>query len=781
MQDYSGSTAGCEYYHDMCGALFEDFKVDANKSGSIIRLGLWDDRCQETTEKELWNIWENREGRRSTCPQQIPLWIKDNLPQGSVIHLWLITDGQIGRRDIEEARSANQGIKYAEVKFFIYNRDIDDISVGLGFVQEKITVFLNEEDAVVASLSFDYDAVNKDNFEKKQPELYAHVGLMAMTKPAQAVAELEQIKKLRDRILRDVLPSKGANEVPTSFSTRKEDIIEVVKKMPFFRALEEKAGESIDGFFSTLINRIHVGQKGSYSFSTINYKSKMDKMINQPLANEPIEEEVESDYEYLEPITLETEGNTAMLLLRVTNLIEKVWKNGSSSKFHSLISCPLFAKSFVDDSVDHVVSVESFNSLPTIGEVKKSPYTRADVFGGIVIPMDGEDRLDVWNDYVIAKTFFDGKKVETMSLWYYVLLASAREKEWVPKQFIARLEEYAYRRMGKSRVPLALSTLPLDPKERVPVDFCLRYCTDISACLFAEDPVLFKMERLRQFAGVASMMLEILQHYRHVIDVDFVRRRSFVLLLSNALKRLPRWKDKALHVLSMLFEEESLGKIKFLTTQVKDMSKAKYLHMIGEEFHLKPIPLDYDGKEGCPVKGFVHATCEWEDGSARLPSLCNKTWRPPFVLTAPNNEAEPYYTRLKGMKEVTFSTDNTIVFTEPRGIDFSKLISCFQQYIDYVRSENKHPTLEEYASFVHKKKRFVTVNKVTKVRLFPRGIVKVVQEVYSMYKDARENDTVEAFLKKVTRSVTIEDRIQMEGAHIADVKAFVEDAKRQIK
>lgn len=86
---------------------------------------------------------------------------------------------------------------------------------------------------------------------------------------------------------------------------------------------------------------------------------------------QPVKPDLDIDLESLEDlpekcsffdaVTLEVEQSTPVLLLQITDLIDKFWVNGNYTKFRRVADCPLFGQ--FEECMGHVFSIETVKQL----------------------------------------------------------------------------------------------------------------------------------------------------------------------------------------------------------------------------------------------------------------------------------------------------------------------------------------------------------------------------------------------------------------------------------
>lgn len=274
-----------------------------------------------------------------------------------------------------------------------------------------------------------------------------------------SLIEVEKLSALKQRLLKSIIDEINESDVieskyPKFQSKLKEDMLETLKSCQFYKNLTisnvKNLREKIDASISTLINYIH-NKHRSLHFENlkVEYKqSKMDCIAEEP---EPAIDNLDDLDKCIlfDAVTHENEENVPVLLLSITDLIEKYWMKGNYSKFRAVMDCPLMAK--LDNCVGHVYLYHTFKSLCSSDNLLINPLTNQQIYGGLIF----DEAADSWNDYVLTMSFFRGKKVDTcLALWYYVIWDNAQNKSWIESSVVDLIRTYAFRRLERAQVRL---------------------------------------------------------------------------------------------------------------------------------------------------------------------------------------------------------------------------------------------------------------------------------------------------------------------------------------
>jgi len=790
--DCSGSTGGSSNYFTLASKYLKEFAEDKSSSESIFLL--WDDKCILSTMDEIESICKEKVGYGGTQPSRIVSWLISNYPAVEV-ELWLITDGQIGTIELNRCASLNPNVSYSKIKFIVidsgtgsvcgYNNRAD-LSVGATFFSgSQVELFWNEKlvKEINTSKPFDYDKVNVDNFDDYWDDLRDFIKFKFMGSDRHSLEEVKQLTKLKMRLLEDFSnrrtsanSNKEHKKKSINFSKikLKSAILAKMKEMEFYEALTNSGKkdfrQNLDAKISTLINYIHNKENRNYGFESlkVEFKCEQTKTVNK----EP-EPDLDSlkdvpPCKFFDAVSLEDEG-TPVLLLNKTDFIQSYWIDQSFSKFKAILDCPLFAK--IESSIGHVYSVETFLSLckeysssqddylsdddhDDDDFLLEDPLSREKVYGALIFCAVA----DRWNDYILSKTFFRGKRFRTcLPLWYFLIYKSASQKEWIEAEVVETLKAYAVRRMNAAKVPLALGTLPLDPAEIVPLHVALYYCTEGSSKLFGEHPTLFPQERLRMYHSVAGVMLEIVSLIGGIedgIDEAYVMQRSRVLGLVSQLKRIRQKTEKAICILKKAFHVTSHG---ILTNKIKDKSYLRYLNLLRYS-HKKVIPLNVLDRSLVDFRHYVVLPYKFEIN--KKVTISRRTCRPRFVLYDKRGQPLSYYRELtEYVKKAQATADGKVeIDSAPvKRLEQNLVVSHCKLYIDVTAKLKKFPTWEEYVEYA--RKRYLMLG--DKIFLHFPDVEDHLQHFFQLYSSL--NVDLEDFLAKSDSSIGTVKRVQMEG------------------
>lgn len=793
-KDFSSSTAEDEFFHSNGLETLKQFKHDVENiqnelllagepltNSKIIYLH-WGDDCFEVDEEKAIEAYKNLEhGNMWTMPTTIIKWIHDNCEncdncgvKNNVKLLYIITDGRIDASMAESCFNWNRHMKYESVVFHAINFDEEeiDMSVAASFFKNRCKVYRNEElfDDVDVSEEFDYTTINIDNFKAEKDNLKSFIKLKYIgqkTRDDRSLQEIDKLKELRNRLFATLTP-KPKTEINLDTKDRQAFLTEF-KNTDWFKNLNATAQDNknkIEKFFSTLINYI-ISEKKSYAFDSLKYENKFYNSVEE----EPIVEitfEAEQAIEFPD-IILDDEKGIPVIILTEFNLLNKIIFHetkdtdkvspASFNKFKRAIDCPLFLlkDSDLTESIGYFYTLNVYKQLLE-KTTRTEPRTRKPFHGGLVLT--NTDVFDKYNDYIVAATYFNFKKINyTAGLFYYVLWKNCENKEWMDRNVVEQLKKYTMRRISETKCRIGLSSLPLDPHHNTSLLTALWYCIDLSSCLFKNDPLNFYQERLRMYHSVADYMIEILQYFNYDLELESIEKRVDMIRHVMILKKMPRYEDKVYFLLKNIFKTEK----GFLISKIENPSNINKLNYL--KLHHKEMLDDEIIKEKVHLNDYIHLMYfEGDLGKSNTGNvtfeICEKTFRPFFII----DENKSFYTELiKITKNIVINNDDDkdkieITYEPITSLEFCKILSMYNLFINFVKGSKKYPTFEEYIEYIAKRKKYYK----RLVTIFAPNTYNDAMDVYELYQNIVSKVDVNTFIEVIKKYVKRSERIKAE-------------------
>ncbi|CAG9574279.1 unnamed protein product [Danaus chrysippus] len=811
-KDFSASTDHIAHYHSNGLKTLEDFKKDVGRIKSelentekdgeskIIYLH-WGIRCEEVDEDTTRRTYIDKRGDHcGTCPHTIIDWLKENNICGGdhkIKLLYIVTDGQIDGRSVQNCFEKNEDMLYEVVVFHAFNERMHniDLSVASSFFKSRCEVYKNYDlsDSTNISEEFDYNGINIDNFAVQKDKMKSYIKLKFLAKNKHnhlALREVEKLKDLRARLFKELSSTEERIDLETK---DKSVFLETFVKTEWYRNLfssEHDIKVDIEKSITTLINYITSDVK-SYSFDVLKFDSKFNKTVQE---EEIIDVDFATEQEIEFPdIILDDDRGIPVVILTKLDLLDKIIFHGkknpyeiqpaSFSKFKTAMECPLFLLNDKDisESIGYFYTLNVYKQLLANGKTNLTePRTRKPFHGGLVLTEI--DAFDKYNDYIMSATYFNHKKVNfNVGLFYYVLWKNCENKEWMDRNVVDRFREYAMRRVSGTICRIGLSSLPLDPPNKTSLLTALWYSVELSSTLFKHDPQNFCHERLRMFYGVAHAMIEILKYFNYDLDLKAIEKRRELLSHVMILKKIPKRRDKIYYLLANIFKivdgfmvseiekPQNLYKLNYLKPNHKEMLNDD---VVQGAVHLN----DY-----VHLLYYVDAPVSEEDSSDTF-DICPQTFRPYFAI----DKNKSFYTELVHItKKVIIKNDHDmnqiqISFEPADALQFDRILSLYKLYINCVEDHKKYPSYDEYIDYILQKKKFIE----DLVTIFPSNVLAGVKDVYSSYQKLAAEVDVDKFIevskKYVTRTdrVRAEDRVQFESEE--KIREFITDEEQKV-
>ncbi|KAK9887815.1 hypothetical protein WA026_000130 [Henosepilachna vigintioctopunctata] len=659
---------------------------------------------------------------------------------------------------------------YERVVFHAFNEYPSrvDLSVAASFFKNHCMVYCNNElhDSVDIASDFDYDKINIDNFDSELKNLKSYIKLKFLQSSkhdARALAEIEKLKKLRGRLFYE-LSLKPDHMRPTVELETKDRYVFIneFKRSDWYKNLDTTMQDSkvdVEKSITTMINYI-ISERKSYAFDALKFNTQFAK----PVEEEPIVDvnfTTEQEIQFPD-IILDDEKGIPVIILTKFDLLEKIIFHGNYSenvqpasfnKFKSTMECPLFLVKDKDisESIGYFYTYNVYKQLLANG-TRTEPRTRGPFEGGLVLT--DTNQFDQYNDYILSATYFNSKKIKfNVGLFYYVLWKNCENKEWMDRNVVEEFKKYTMRRISETVCKIGLSCLPLDPQHNTSLLSALWYCVDLSSCIFKADPQNFHYERLRMYYSVSHYMVEILKNFDYDLDMKSIDQRRELLSEVMTLKRIPNHREKVYYLLAKIFKTVD----GFLVSEIEkpfNIHRLNYLKLN----HKTMLP-DVN-KEEVHLNDFIHLLHFEDHGRASKIEICQKTFRPFFTI----DSNKSFYTELlENTKKVVINDDDkdkvTVSLESTDSLQFVKLLSRFNLYINCVKYLKKYPTLPEYVEYVSRKKKYLD----DLVTIFPTTVHSVIKDAYDHYQEIVNKVTVEQFHEVCNSYRSRTERVKAEG------------------
>ncbi|XP_038220885.1 uncharacterized protein LOC119838829 [Zerene cesonia] len=816
-KDYSGSTNGVKFYHSKGLETLEQFKCDVEKiKDELLRAGEppsesrviylhWNNHCVEVNEEQTITSYEQLHSDwLGTQPETIIHFLKENCifnDNDRIKLLYIITDGMIHEMNTRECFKYNEDMHYETVVFHAFNENLNqiDLSVAASFFKGRSMVYRNFQlfDCTDISKEFNYDKINIDNFVEEKEDLKSYIKLKFIGKlkqDAKALREIDKLKKLRDRLFRELTSKTDTNKLKVNLDTKDKNVfLSEFVKTDWYKSLNAPVYSvkvDIEKSIATLINYI-VSDSKSYSFDALKFDTKYDKSAETEQMTDDLDFKNEEEIEFPDVILTEDKG-IPVVLLTDFKLMDKIIFHrtpssnevtpASFSKFKSTMECPLFLVNDKDisGSIGYFYTLNVYKQL-LANDVKTDPRTRKPFHGGIVLT--STDQFDKYNDYIISATYFDCKKINyNVGLFYYVLWKNCENKEWMDKNVVEHFKKYAMRRISETVCKIGLSSLPLDPPENTSLLSALWYCVELSSYIFKNDPQNFQHERLRMFHGVARYMIEILKHFQYDLDHESISKRRELISNVMILKRIPKQREKIYYFLENIFKTEE----GFLISEIEkpfNIYKLNYL-----KYDHRNILRDEVVDEVVHLSNYVHflhyvGDLEASKAGKGTFEICEKTFRPYFVI---DRNTSFYEELVKSTRKVVIKNDGDndkieVAYEPIDKLEFDRILSLYKLFIDCVKDLEKYPTLVEYIEFIQKRKKFHE----DIVTIFPPNVYLDIENVYDNYQKIVNNVSVEEFIKAcescVNRFARIKEEERVKFRDDNEISEFIASQESKVR
>lgn len=821
-KDFSCSTDKEEYYHSNGLKTLEQFNSDVTRiknelandgesstESKIIYLH-WGSVCDEVDEETTRKTYLQQIGKHgATIPYKIINWLQENYDicgeNSKIKLLYIITDGLVNDHCVEVCYELNENMHYETVVFHAFNKNVNQInlSVASSFFKCHCIAYCNNElyDNTNIYDEFDYHKIKVDNFYLELDDLKSYIKLKYLRKSirntGQALEEVDKLKRLRTRLFDELIssmPEDTQSQMKHKFNLDTKDkkvFIQEFAHSDWYKALTtdvQSKKVEFEKTITTLINYI-ISENKSYSFDALKFNKEYRKPIEEEVivdVNFTVEQEIE-----FPDIILEDEKGVPVVILTKLNLLDKIIFHGqdpcaevqpaSFSKFKSTMDCPLYLVNDKDisESIGYFYTFNVYKQFLATN-TKKEPRTRKPFHGGLVLT--DTDLFDKYNDYILAATYFDCKKVNfNVGLFYYILWKNCENKQWMDKNVIEQFKKYAMRRISTTVCKIGLSSLPLDPPHNTSLLTALWYCVELSSYIFKDDNQNFFQERLRMFYGVAYCMVEILKYFDYDLDLKFIEKRRELLSHVMIMKKISKQTDKVYYLLEKIFRTVD----GFLISEIEkpfNLYKLNYLKL-----NHKKMLSDAIVEETVHLNDYVHlmdyvGDLDKSKAGESTFEICDKTLRPFFAI----DKNKSFYSDLiKCTKRVVINDDDDkdkikICFEPADSLEFDKILSLYNLFIHCVKDLEKYPTLQEYMEYVLKRKKFHE----DLVTIFPSNVHYDISNVYECYQKAVTNVEVEKFIK-ITKSyanrterVKAEERVKFNDKN--EINEFISNEELKV-
>lgn len=785
--DDSGSTDFSQYYNSNGLETLKQFKQEVDASGSVaanVKYLHWGSTCREVNEDHVEQRYiKGYANGGGTEPATIIKWIQKHVcsvANAKLKLLYIVTDGLILSEDVDRCSRAmkRQPFVFERVVFHAinhYEKSIDLSVASVFLTNAECTIYCNRKiiNSINLAVPYNYDDVTPQNFEEKANDLMSYIKLQFITSNSSDAKVLEEIKKLKS--LRDRLMAYevSGNQEPIFGTKNREEFVAIFKSSKYYKSLYSDVQTfkiKVDKLICTVINYLH-NDKKSYDFDALRVEQYCEAISN-------VEEKEVDDIEYgdaqiieFPDCILDNERGVPAILLTNVNLLSAINDNVSLTKFKKTLEFPLYymASEDVKQSIEYFYNVETIKSLLE-HKISVSPRARKP-FTGALVPTP---EFDVYNDYVLLKTYFNGKLVPVnKGLMYYVLFKHMTNAEYINADVCEYFRHYVIHRIVNTICPIAFTRQPLEPQMMVSLPAALWYTVDIATELFAKDPIFFAKERLREYTYYAGDMITMLEWCCYTLDAETIKSRSDTLLTINALKRVQGYDNKLMFLLRLVFEQRH----GFIVDAFKNKKEIEKLNLLDID-HTKMIDEKVLSRS---VNLNNYAFFYNKMTETKFNVIDMRTMRPRFVCESDGGGGEvSFYDHLfKLSRNVSADNNNDIQLEPVTKLDLRKTVSLYKMYIAYVDTYRCYPLLLDYQEFVCERYRV----RDGKAGIFSWDIIENIAQVHLEYNKLTTNMSVDEFLSRAKPSINRTQRIVMESDKSLDLELannFVLSAERRV-
>ncbi|AAM09234.1 p94 [Mamestra configurata nucleopolyhedrovirus A] len=783
--DDSGSTTDTSYYNDKAPETltkFENEVAQFNSKNAVVKYLHWGSTCREQSREQVLQRYENNKYAEcgGTSPETIIDWIQTKMVTESWTNLrllYIITDGQISSNKVWTCK------QYMKRYPFVFDRVVfHAISADINYVDLSVaSTFLGKSDcSILYNMSlveqinlaepYDYEAVTPENFEEKTQEMLSYIKLQFLnTKSTDAAVlqEIEKLKKMRNRLL---MHDKLKMDMSSIFETKnRATFVAAFKDSNYYNTFVNTYSfmSQVDKVVCTMINYLHNDHK-SYSFDALRVKQYCNTVGS--VSEEDVDQVSYENAQIIEfpDCILDDESGVPAILLTHCNLLADINDTVTLTKFKKNIEFPLHYMSNKDvkESIEYFYNVNTLKSLlehdVTISPRSRKPFT------GALVP---SAEFDAYNDYVLLSTYFNGKRVPVnKGLMYYVLYKHMINAEYINSDVCEYFRKYVLHRISKTLCPISFTLQPLEPQMMVSLPAALWYCVDISTELFANDPLHFGKERLREYAYYANDMITMLKWCSYTLDEEAIKTRADILLTINALKRIQQYSNKLQFIFKLIFKEEQ----GFFLNVIKNKKHIYKLNLL-DVGHNQMV----DNKKlerAVDLNEFAYFYNKTANVALNSSVIDLRTMRPRFVCA---DNVSFYEDLLKLSCNVSADNNYNIQIEPATKLNLHKTVSLYKMYINFVNEYQRYPSLSDYQEFVCERYRV----RDNKIGVFNTNIINNITAVYFEYSTPTTNMSVDEFLMKTKMSVNREQRIVVETDNTwntYDIKQFITEAEQRV-
>ena len=783
--DCSGSTSGCNHYHQNVRTIYNDFY----KEGDLILL--WDTNIRLYTQQKFEKVNNNRKGFGGTSPQVVAEYLT-KIENHQNIHLILITDGQVSGHDVDFCTNImiENNIQLGKATVYIIGpHESANLSVSCSFTRNcESNVYQidpnseNKAPEIQIQLSKeDIESLNKISLINTQEEFEEIYQSLEKALVARFVGTSGDIQIKNELLLmqKRLIFSKSKTEFIKSDteiiidlvrSGKIEESLEFASK--FFKTKEEVIKSEFEKNISHLINIASGSLKQKFSMKDI--KSSRFNIANDVENVDTLD--IEESNSLLQqtfqcPVTWEDSDDPAILISKpklplITSLNDKksteMMFDSPLNAFHSnkLIKKIIF-------NVDHVVSLKTLHQAFQSGnKIYKSPITRKTILGAI--PLGPQDsHVDAAN-WTLMNLITGAKKLGQVDFWFAVLwLLVLRNKIPYLFEYEPFLREQLIYRFRKHKSSASLSGNSSSLQLRLPLDICCWFCIStpfmIPRPLPSQDMFLVHLIHSKELVDI----LKSLNIKFHPFIDTYIKRFTIAQkLLKFSKKYKTNYKfifnsfiQRSIHLnipknsklkfdFSEIFIpidgaplENDLNFIKNLlpkTIQSVSFNELYYIsQFINPNIHLGSVNIPFDNE--IPI---FKPIIEWD--------YINKIENfDPIKIC--ENTARPFYQSLNGNWFDLFKQK----YNPPENAPF---LSMNQKFSNFIINYHEYPTFDEFLLYLFKN--YILNGKYLTL---PSNIILYIQSIMKDYEIIIEKIDPKEFSTRFLSSVKIEDRIVLES------------------
>ena len=672
-------------------------------------------------EQQNWN--SKMSGGGSTDPYCVAKYIKQNNFHGDLV---FITDGQVGNVTQTSQFLGNWTFTYVDC-YLIDTGGTINMSCTCAFTRvspHKITIYNSRHTTGNTTQTItleDIDVISKinsinnsDDFEKE----YSNIEKVIIARTMGIANDMElrdALLKMKTRIIRNISNTNSSSDTVTIFvNAVNENDVNAVQYANNLHNEYYNPGNEIgwDAQVSRLISMADGALLRTFDLSQINSAIMTDRarrgisLAPVPTASVPI---VESEtLTFPCPITMDDETNIVIL---VGERDKPILANLDKYITDDLINCPLNIFNYPDildefkKQFDHPIGFSAFKTMIASGDTK-SPFTRANISGGICLAQSGDHNKAT--NWTLFKNITGGKKLGNADLWFACLwlLVENGNLEYL-KPTLPHLRSHMLYRMKNNKTYISLSGLPDYPTTQVPLGTAIWYI--FASAIFNKNP---KTDLIRVHIPHISQLKKLIDLIDYKIPdgvMDHVKRVQIMLSMLRYCKKTGNINTDIIRPLTRNCEKINKQNIK-ITNEKIDMF----------------IPLD-----GSPSQEIIHAVLDdvpdWKYveinvlvGLAQLvdPSKSASdialpiTWTPPDMPTF--EPKWPQINRKFGSVNICKATcrpyykingwlwsDNLYTMY---GITTKTTVSCNESFGNFVVKYNKYPTHDELMVYCYNRK-----------------------------------------------------------------------------